>query len=164
MRNKIIMFLLAMTCAACVKPALTAKEQSLAPVERTFTADANQAYYAIRWALASSGYPVGTEDLRNGTISTTWVPTKVGAQYVDPFERNEPGARDWGNRGGYYRMDFQVIPEGDRSRIVATSRVRSMVANLKGSGEQEIQVLDKIGDYLRTADPDVTNVGISQPK
>lgn len=164
MRNKITALLLATICAACVKPALTAKEQTLVPVERTFAVSANQVYYAIRWALASTGYPVGTEDLPNGIITTTWVPTQVGAQYLDPFERNEPGARDWGNRGGYYRMDFHVIPEGDKTRIIVTERVRSVIANLKSSGEQEEKVLDKIGDYLRTADPDVTNVGIQEGK
>lgn len=164
MRNRAIVLILAIICAACTKPALTAKQQTLAPVERSFTADANQAYYAIRWALAATGYPVGNEDLRNGTISTTWVPTKVGSQYLDPFDRNDPGTRDFGNRGGYYRIDFQVVPEGDKTRIVATSQVRSIVSNLKSSGEQEERVLNKIGDYLRTADPDVTNLGIQEGK
>lgn len=166
MRNRIgrglALSLVTLVFAGCVKPALTAKEQSLSPVERMFTADANQAYYAIRWALASSGFPVGTEDLRNGTISTTWIPTQIGAQYLDPFDRNDPGARDWGNRGGYYRMELQVIPEGDKTRIIATERVRSIVANLKSSGEQEERVLNKIGDYLRNADPDVTNVSLPE--
>lgn len=163
MRNKItIVLLLAMMCSACATPSMSAKEQSLSPVERTFTADANQAYYAIRWALAATGYPVGNEDLRNGTISTTWVPTKVGSQYLDPFDRNDPGTRDFGNRGGYYRMDLQVIPEDGKARIVVTSQVRSIVANLKSSGEQEDRVLNKIGDYLRNADPDVTNVSIPE--
>lgn len=163
MRNKItVALLLAMLCPACVKPALTAKEQTLAPIERTFVADPNQAYYAIRWALAATGYPVGAEDLRNGVISTTWVSTLAGSQYLDPFDRNDPGARDWGNRGGYFRMDLQVIPEGDKTRIVVTERVRSVIANIKSSGEQEDRVLTKIGDYLRNVDPDVTNVGIKE--
>lgn len=154
--------LVALVFAGCATPSRTAKEQALASVERMFTADANQAYYAIRWALAATGYPVGTEDLRNGTISTTWVPTQIGAQYLDPFDRNDPGSRDWGNRGGYFRMDIQVIPEDGKVRIIATERVRSIIANLRSSGEQEERVLNKIGDYLRNADPDVTNVSVPE--
>lgn len=162
MRNKIIVLLFAIAFTACAKPAVVGKEQTLAPVERIFVADPNQAYYAIRWALAATGYPVGSEDLRNGVISTTWVPALAGSQYLDPYDRNDPGARDWGNTGGYFRMDLQVIPEGDKTRIVVTERVRSVIANIKSSGEQEARVLAKIGDYLRNGDPDVTNVGIKE--
>lgn len=162
MRNKLIVLLFAVMVAACAKPAMVGKEQSLAPTERTFVADPNQAYYAIRWALAATGYAVGSEDLRNGVISTTWVSTLAGAQYLDPYDRNDPGARDWGNTGGYFRMDLQVIPEGDKTRIVVTERVRSLIANIKSSGEQENRVLTKIGDYLRNGDPNVTNVGIKE--
>ncbi len=155
---------LVVSAAACVKPSLTAKEQTLKPFERTLSSDANQTYYAIRWALAATGYPVGNEDLRNGTISTAWIPTKAGSHYLDPFDRQEPPARDWANNSGYYKMEFQVSPEGATTHVVVTARVRSVIANLYSSGEQEELVLNKIGDYLRSGDPDVTNVGIATPK
>jgi hypothetical protein len=156
------MLILCVVCAACVKPALTAKEQTLTPFDRMFDADANQTYYAIRWALAATGYPVGTEDLQNGMIGTTWVPTKVGSQYLDPFDRQEQTSRDWGDNAGYYKMAFHVQPEEGKTRVTVTSHVKSVVANLKSSGEQEQQILNKVGDYLRGADPDVTNVGIAK--
>lgn len=160
----VMMIVLLLGVAACVKPMLTAREQSLAPFERVFTADANQTYYAIRWALAAAGYPVGTEDLRNGTISTTWVQTKAGSHFLDPFDRQQPPSRDWANNSGYFKLDFQVSPDGGKTRVVVTGRVRSVVANLKSSGEQEELVLGKVGDYLRNGDPNVTNVGIVEPK
>lgn len=156
----VVVAILLVSTAACVKPALTAKEQTLTPVDRIFEADANQAYYAIRWALAAAGYPVGAEDLQNGLIATTWVPTKVGSQYLDPFDRHEQTSRDWGNNSGYFKMAFHVQPESGKTRVTVTAYVRSVVANLKSSGEQEQLVLNKVGDYLRGADPEVTNVGI----
>ena len=160
----VALLVVVLSVAACVKPALTAKEQTLTPYDRTFDADANQTYYAIRWALAAVGYPVGSEDLQNGLIGTTWIPTKVGSQYLDPFDRQEQTSRDWGNNSGYYKLAFHVQPEGGKTRVTVTAYVRSVVANLKSSGEQEQLVLNKVGDYLRGADPEVTNVGIVQPK
>lgn len=158
----LVLALVAFAFAGCMKPALTAKEQALEPVDRVFDADANQAYYAIRWALAATGYPVGSEDLQNGVIGTTWISTGAGSQYLDPFERQEQTSRDRGNNSGYYKMAFHVQPEGGKTRVTVTSYVRSLVANLKSSGEQEQRVLHKISDYLRTAEPDVTNVGVKE--
>lgn len=162
MRNKLMLMVLLCAVTACVKPALTAKEQSTTPVERMFTATPNQAYYAIRWALASVGYPVGHEDLVNGMISTSWVPTSPTSHFLNPFDRADPDARDFVNLSGYYKIDFQVVPEGGKTRIVATSRVRVMVAAVKSTGAQEEMVLRKVGDYLRTSDPDVTNLGVKE--
>lgn len=160
----VMVAIMLVSAAACVKPALTAKEQTLTPVDRVFDADANQTYYAIRWALAATGYPVGSEDLQNGLIGTTWIPTKAGSQFLDPFDRQEQTSRDWGNNSGYFKLAFHVQPESGKTRVTVTAYVRSVVANLKSSGEQEKVVLNKVGDYLRGAAPDVTNVGIAQPK
>lgn len=162
MQNKIVVLVLLCMMSACVKPAVTAKEQSTTPVERMYDVTPNQAYYALRWALASAGYPVGQEDLSNGVISTSWVPTSPSSHYLNPFDRSDPDARDFVNLSGYYKIDFQVVPEGGKTRVVAISRVRVVVAAVKSTGAQETLVLNKVGDYLRTQDPDVTNLGVKE--
>jgi hypothetical protein len=158
--SKAIIIAVLSVAAGCVTPAITGKEQSTASVGHIYSANPNQVYYAIRWALAAAGYPVGHEDLANGRISTTWVPTTPQSHYLAPFDRGDPDTRDFGNLAGYYKLDLQVQPESDKTRVIVTSHVRSIVNLINSSGLQEEDVLKKIGNYLRSDDPTVTNLGI----
>lgn len=159
-----IVIMAALLLGACAKPALQASEQILPTKSRLFVADPNQTYYAIRWALASTGYPVGQEDLPRGVINTSWIPTRALAFYLDPFDRQSETARDYGDNAGYYQLELQVSSEDGKTRVTITPHVKSLLASLKSSGRQEDLVLNRIGDYLRSSEPDVTNVGIGESK
>lgn len=168
MQNKSRLFVLAMlTMAAsivmalgCAKPLIHSKEQTTKNYEKTYSATPNQVYYAIRWALAADSYPVGHEDLNNGMISTSWVPITPNSHYINPFDRTDPDTRDFGNFAGYYQLVLNVIPEGGKTRVVMNTHVRTIVHAVHSSGYQEEDVFKKIGNYLRSDEPDVTNLGV----
>lgn len=144
--------------AGCTKELAESTTQSMDTVSRSFKGTANQTYYAIRWALAARGYPVGYEDLPGGVISSSWIATKAGSHYVAPFGN---GHRDYGQTGAYHQLELRVLPSGGTTTVDVTSRTKSIIANLHSSGSEERAVLDEVGNYLR-ANTDVTNLGVEK--
>lgn len=146
--------------SSCSQPAFDAKESTTASVSRTFESDANQAYYAVRWALKTSGYSIINEDLQNGVLTSGWRPSTVDSHYVDPF-----GRKDYGVNGAYFKLEVKIMPnEGssNKTKIEISSRVKSMMAHLKSSEIEEKKILGKVADYLRKADIRVTNLGAEE--
>ena len=149
--------LLALTMG-CAKPLVRASAEMMDPVTRSYAADPNQAYYAIRWALTARGYPVAREDLPAGMITTAWVPTKSDSHYLQPFR-----SRDYGVVPAYHQLEVRVTSEGTgRSRVEITSRLKSVVNFVRSSGRQEEAMLDEIANYLHSNDVGVTNVGVDE--
>ncbi len=150
--------LAALTFAACSKPLATAR---IAPdvqyVSRTYAANANDTYYAVRWALNEAGLPVASEDLAAGIITTKWVPVTSDSHYIELF-----GRRDFGVTNSYYQLDLRISFDGGRAQVQAAARAKTLATNFKSSGIQERKVLDLIGAYLRTSEPEVTNLGITE--
>lgn len=150
--------LAAMTLAACSKPLATAH---IAPdveyIGRSYAANANDTYYAVRWALNEAGLPVASEDLTAGIITTKWVPVTSDSHYIDVF-----GRRDYGVTNSYYQLDLRISFDGGRAQVQAAARAKTLAARFKSSGIQERKVLDLIGAYLRTGEPEVTNLGINE--
>jgi len=157
LRNIIVLVIMAGFVSACAKPAIHAREQVMEKVSRSFSTDANQAYYAVRAALKASGYFISSEDLQDGVIKSSWVRSKADSFYVAPF-----GHVDYIADGAYYRLQVNIIPKDGVSKvdIEVASHVKSVSSHLHSSGIYEKKVLEKIADYLRPSDIDVTNVGI----
>lgn len=144
--------------ASCAKPMLDAKTHQMPNVSRDFKTDANQAYYAVRWALKTNGYAIANEDLQNGIITSGWLDSPVDAFYTTPF-----GHRDYGANGAYYQLVINIVPQdGGMTKVEITSRVKSIVSHLQSSGKVEKKILKKISDYLRTSDINVTNIGMEE--
>lgn len=151
-------YLLPFTFSACAHPAYEGREVTTKTFSRQFTTDANQAYYAVRWALKTDGYAITEEDLQNGLVKTGWLATKVDSHYLNVF-----GRRDYGVNGGYYMLDVVIKPpEGGQTEVSITSHVKSIMANLKSSGIEEKKILRKIADYLRSPNIKVTNIGVEE--
>ncbi len=146
--------------SACSKPMAEAKERSLVKVARTFNTDANEAYYAVRWALKTSGYSITNEDLQNGVVMSSWLPSKVDSFYVDPWG----GHPDFGADGAYYRLEVKIVPTDDsgKTRVEVISHVKSLIAHLHSSQIYEKKILSKVSDYLRNPDLRVTNIGAEE--
>lgn len=143
---------------ACAHPMIRASVTPMDPVERQYAADPNRCYYAVRHALAARGYPVAQEDLPGGVITTAWVPTTADSHFLQPFR-----SRDYGTTGGYHQLEVRVVPSASgRTQVVVTSRCKSVAAFLVSSGVEEGAVLAAIGDYLRSAEVEVTNVGVDE--
>lgn len=143
---------------ACTKPLAYAKVvEPQATVSRDYAATANDAYYAIRWALDAEGLPIATENLAEGLLTTTWMPVTSDSHYISVF-----GRRDYGVTNSYHQLVIKVVPEGGRTRVDIGSRVQTLVSRLESSGIEEGKVLDKVGDCLRKAEPSLSNLGIDE--
>ncbi len=155
MRKMTAVILLLGVLAACAKPLATGTTYTMDSVGDTYSAGANAVYYGVRWALAARGYPVGYEDLQNGTVVTSWVPVKATSHYLQPFR-----SKDYGVNGAYHQLELRVAPSGGVTGVTVTSRVKSIVQGLHSSGEEERAVLQEIKNYLHGTDVNVTNVGV----
>lgn len=159
MKKRCIFAFFVLTFAlSCAHPTFEAREKTTATVSMSFETNANDAYYAVRWALKTSGYSITEENLQDGIVTSGWRPSTADSHYLDPFG----GHRDYGVNGAYFRLEAKLIPEGSMTRVEISSRVKSMIAHLKSSEIEERKILDKISDYLRKPDIRVTNIGIEE--
>ncbi|MBI4367623.1 MAG: hypothetical protein HY543_12475 [Deltaproteobacteria bacterium] len=149
--------LLLFVCGGCAKPMIRANARMLTPITRTFSADPNRVYYAIRWALAAQRYPVARENLPEGIVTTAWLPTTSDSHFIRPFQ-----SRDFGVVPGYHQIEIRVEPEGGASRVSVTSRLKGIVAYMESSHRAERAVLDEIAHYLHSGDLGVTNLGAEE--
>ena len=149
---------LLMGVTSCAKPLVNAHvNTNVRYLHRAYAASANDIYYAVRDALVREGYGVTREDLANGSMTSSWVPTTSDSHYVDLFNRRNNIVN-----GGYYQLDVRIIPEGSTTRVEVGSIVKSVVARLESSGIKEKQLLDDLARGLRKVEPTITNLGISE--
>lgn len=152
----IIVALLSMSLG-CAKGLFSAETKRTPLYAEHFSADANKTYYAIRWALDREGYAVVEENLAKGNITTTWRSTTADSHYIPVFSR-----RDFGVNGAYYRLDFNVVPDGSRTRVEIVTIAKTMVETLQSSGIEEKKIFKRMGDFLRSSDIEVSNVGLEE--
>ncbi len=154
----ILCAIVAAALAACSKPMVRAKVlPDVHYYSRSYAANANDTYYAVRWALKDVNMPVATEDLNAGIITTKWEPVTSDSHYVEMF-----GRPDYGVTNSYHQLEVQISFDQGRSMVKVGSRIKSLVARLQTSGIIEKKVLDGIGNFLRNSEPDITNLGVSE--
>lgn len=150
--------MIVVSLTACSKPMASAKvADEILYVSRDFAATPNDSYYAIKWALNKAGYPVDTENLQDGILTSTWVPVKSDSHYISVF-----GRPDMGVTNSYHQLEVQVVPSGGRTEIKVGSRIKSLVPRLQSSGIEERKILALVGNFLRKGEPDVTNLGVDE--
>lgn len=148
----------AAVAAACAKPMVTATAKGdINYIGRDYAASANDIYYAARWALFRAGYAVASENLQDGILTTSWRPVTSDSHYIPLF-----GGRDYGVTNSYHQLEVRIEPGEGRTAVKVGSRVKGLVSSIASSGIEEEKVLDGIGDYLRKAEPAVTNLGIEE--
>lgn len=156
MMKKILLLLCCLVpFTACTKVFRVAKPSSPHYFKRTYAASPNDIYYALRWALRTHGYPIAEEDLQNGVIKSRYVPVKARSHYLKLF-----GRQDFGVSGGYHQMEVRLVPRGGNTEVQIGSRIESMVVHLQSAGTEEGMILEKIADYLRSPQAQVTNLGV----
>lgn len=149
-----LMLVLVVT-TGCGKPLATAKvAKEVAYLSRSFVTDANEAYAAVRWALRITDYPIAKENLQDGIVTTTWVPTTSDSHAIVIF-----GRRDFGVTGAYHQLEVHIVPENGRTRIDIGSRVKALAEGVESTGIEERKILSEISNYLRVAEPAITNIG-----
>lgn len=144
--------------ASCSKPMVSATvKPDVAFVSRDFAAVPNDIYYAARWALGQRGYPIASENLQEGVLTTAWVPVGATSHHIPFFNRHEYGVTD-----SYHQMEVQIVPGEGRTEVRVGSRMKTLAAMLQSSGTEERQILDDIGAYLRKGEPAVSNLGLDE--
>lgn len=159
MKRAIILFaLLAFALPACSKPMVSAKVlPNMDYFSRTYAADANDTYYAVRWALRDVGLPVATEDMQNGVLTTKWEAVTSDSHYIPMFDR-----RDYGVTNSYHQLEVHISTDQGRSTVKVASRIKSLSPYLHSSGILEKKLLDSVANFLRNGEPELTNLGISE--
>ncbi|MBI4124344.1 MAG: hypothetical protein HY466_00240 [Deltaproteobacteria bacterium] len=158
-RSMVLLFasLLLCTSLACTKTYRTARPEMPKVYKKTFAANPNAVYYALRWALPAQGYPIADEDLHNGIIKTRYVPVGAVSHALPLFGRN-----DYGVNGAYHQLEVRLVPQGGRTEVQVGSRIQAVVSPLRSTGREEARLFDKIGDYLRDRNAALTNQGIQE--
>ncbi|MFA4874285.1 MAG: hypothetical protein WC690_02990, partial [bacterium] len=125
--------LIALAFVSCSKPMASAKvAKDVQYYSHTYAANANDTYYAVRWALKEVGMPVATEDLNAGIITTKWEPATSDSHYVDTF-----GRPDYGVTNSYHQLEVQISTDQGRSLVKVGSRIKALAARVKSSGVME---------------------------
>jgi len=147
--------LFGLTVVACSKPALYGTIQEADEVVQYYQVPPADAFKATKEALTFRGYSLKTVDDTAMTIETFWQPTTADSHYVEVF-----GRRDYGTVGAYYRLAVKVTPRGEGSKVAITNVAKSIISNLKSSHRTEDAVFEKVSDFTRKRDIQVTNIGL----
>jgi len=151
----LLIVLFGMCLGGCSKPLVDGTLMTMDPVTRDMNQDPNTLYYAVRWALDECGYPLGAENLAGGVIESKWVPVGAGSHYIDLFHR-----RDYGANAAYYKMVVTIVPlSNGQNRVGAETKVKSIVNNIRSTGDKERELLDRIAWHARGNNITVTNLG-----
>ncbi|MDO8527476.1 MAG: hypothetical protein Q7T03_07310 [Deltaproteobacteria bacterium] len=142
----------------CTKTYAVAKPTKPYMYKQNFANSPNDLYYALRWALRTYGYPIAEEDLQNGVIKSHYVPVRAYSHYVPLYIDR----KDYGANGAYHQLEVRLVPKSGNTEVMIGSRIQSIVVPMKSSGTEEHMILDKVADYLRSANVQVTNVGLQQ--
>jgi hypothetical protein len=158
MKTKFLFLILSLALMSCSKPLATARvEPDVGYVSKSFSTDSTNALAAVRWALKINGYSIANENAGEGTITSSWLPTTSDSHAINLFNR-----RDFGANGAYHQLEVHVSGEDGRTRVDVGSRLKALVANLKSTGIEERKILNEIGNYLRTSEPELTNIGVGE--
>ena len=140
---------------ACSKPKLYGNLQEAEAVTKYYQVSPEDAFRAAKEALAAKGYSLKEVDETNKTVETNWQPSTADSHYVEVF-----GRPDYGTVGSYYRLAIKVTPKANGSNISITNVAKSFISNLKSTKRREEDVMEKISDFTRKRDINVTNIGV----
>ncbi len=158
MKIKFLFLILCLTLVGCSKPMINASvAEDIGFVSKSFATDTTQAFAAVRYALKISGYSIASDSQPEGLITSTWVPTKSDSHAVMVFDRRQMGVN-----GAYYQLEVHIVPDAGKVRIDVGAKAKSVVANLKSTGIEERKVLSEVGNYLRTSEPELSNIGLEE--
>jgi len=140
---------------ACSKPKLYGTIQEAEPVTKYPQVPPEEAFKASKEALAAQGYSLKQVDETAMTIETNWQASTADSHYVEVF-----GRPDYGTVGSYYRLLVKVTPKANGSNVSVTNVAKSFISNLKSTKRREEDVLEKVADFTRKRDINVTNIGV----
>ena len=149
------MMTLLLAAWGCSKPALYGTLQQNEAVIRYYQVTPEEAFKASKEALLFLGYSIKQEDDKDFSLETYWQPTTADSHYVEVFRR-----KDFGTVGAYYRLVVKVAPRNNGSKVTVVNYAKSYISNLKSSQVEEGKFIEKLDDFTRKRDIQVTNIGL----
>ncbi|MBF0493312.1 MAG: hypothetical protein HQM15_11120 [Deltaproteobacteria bacterium] len=139
----------------CGKARLFGTQMEVNPVSKSFPVEPGLALKSAKEALAFYGYNLQKEDAEKGMLETHWQPTTSDSHYVSYFDK-----QDRGTVGAYHKLVVKVTSKGQGSQVEVSSVAQSFVNNLLSTQIEEHKVLNKIADFTRRQEVEVTNIGL----
>jgi len=150
---------LAVLLTACTRPLVTGRDYEMEPISQSYNAPVVAVVEAAEQTLENLDYKIEYVNADEGVLRTGWRPVTVDSHYVDVF-----GKQDYGANGAYYYLTVRIEPEAPSvSHVTVAAPIRSIVALIHTTHRLEKKFLAKLGDQLRPANIDVTNIGIVDP-
>ena len=141
--------------ASCTKVVVYGSDTLTEAVAGRFTASKNELFYQCVRALDQMGYNLNEISDERGQIITGWRPTTGDSHYMMLF-----GHKDFsGNAGAYYQLIVTVEEDGPYATVTVSTKVKSVSGKLTSQHVVEKRVLSKLGDFMRSPQIEVTNVG-----
>lgn len=140
----------------CTKEIVYGRDYYTTPKKAYFQADRTEMMESIQKALEQQGYEVQNIDESKGRVTSGWRAVEVDSHYFDLFGRKDYGSSD----GAYYQVMVDLMEEGAQTKILVSTKVKTIVGKLESSGKVERRLLETIEDFLRPPQIELTNVGV----
>ena len=140
----------------CTKVMVYGKDYNSAPVSGVYRNGRTEILQAVQKGLEIQKYEVATVDTDAGSIKSGWKPVETDSHYFDLFGRKDYGATD----GAYYRMNVDLIEQGDSTKVIISTTVKSILGRLETTGKVEKRLKDYLENALRSPNIEMTNVGV----
>lgn len=142
----------------CTKVVTYSTTVTTAPIEKSYSTSIYVAMEKTKKAFESLGYEVIRVEESQNQIVTGWRPTLSNSHYLDLFKRPDYSA----NAGAYYQMVADISEQNNRVKVVVYTNVKSVVGNLVSSKVLENKFFDRLGDFIRSPQIEITNVGMTE--
>jgi len=167
MRQVLRKCLIVILCAAlwltldaqgCTKKIVYSRNYNTQPRTSLYYADKTALMENARRIIENLDYSILSYETETGKIVTGWKPVESDSHYLNLF-----GRKDFGNTdGAYYQLVIDVIPEGPKLKVLASTTVKTIVGKLNTNNVVERRFLDKLDNVMRSPQIEITNVGMEK--
>ncbi len=147
-----------LSSSACTKVVTYANIVTTEPIEKSYNTSLAVAMEKSQKALESLGYEIVRVEESQNQIVTGWRPTLSNSHYLTLFKRPDYSA----NAGSYYQIVADISADGNRIKVAVYTNVKSVAGNLTSSKVVENKFFERLGDFLRSPQIDITNVGMTE--
>ncbi|MBX7147622.1 hypothetical protein K1X76_00930 [bacterium] len=140
----------------CTKVMVYGKDFNSVSTSAVFRNGRTEILEAVQKGLEALKYQVTVVDAEAGSVKSGWKPVEVDSHYFNLFERRDYGGAD----GAYYKMNVDLIEQGDSTKVVISTTVKSLIGRLESTGNVERRLKEYLEDALRSPNIEMTNVGV----
>lgn len=147
-----------LTGELCTKEIVTAKDYTTQPYKAYFKTSKQNTAETITKVLKAQGFEIISGDTSGSKIVTGWRPVKSDSHYYNFFGRKDYGLTD----GAYYQVMVDFFDQTAETKVLISTKVKTITGKLNSSGNLERSILTKAADHLRSPQIEITNVGVKE--